>query len=103
MSVESADDRAAFIADFGVDITWAGAPATFLGIFERPAVSTEDGYGAGGTDRVPKLLCLESSLPAGADEDDAVSVAGEAVAYACARILPDGTGFCVVELKAAGT
>jgi len=101
MSVESADDRAAFIADFGVAITWAGAPATFLGIFERPSIMVEGLSEMTVIDRDASLLCLEVDLPGAAGEDDAVTVEGESQAYRCQALRPDGTGFVVVDLKRA--
>lgn len=101
MSVEFADDRAAFIADFGVDITWAGSATPFLGIFERPSIMVEGLAEVTMIDRDASLLCLEAGLPGGAGEGDAVTIAGESQAYRCQTLRPDGTGFVVVDLKRA--
>lgn len=101
MTVESADDRAAFIADFGVPVTWAGAATTFLGIFDRPSIMVEGLSEMTVIDRDASLLCLEADLPSGAAEDDAVTVEGESQAYRCQALRPDGTGFVVVDLKKA--
>lgn len=101
MTVESADDRAAFVADFGVAVTWAGAGETFLGIFERPSIMVEGLAEATIIDRDASLLCLEADLPEGAAEDDTVAIAGESQSYRCQAIRPDGTGFVIVDLKKA--
>lgn len=101
MSVESADDRAAFIADFGVPVTWAGAGSTFLGIFDRPSIMVEGLSEMTVIDRDASLLCLEADLPGGAAENDTVAIGGESQAYRCQALRPDGTGFVIVDLKKA--
>lgn len=101
MTVESANDRAVFIADFGVPVTWAGASETFLGIFDRPSIMVEGLSEMTVIDRDASLLCLEADLPGGAAENDAVTVEGESQAYRCQALRPDGTGFVIVDLKKA--
>jgi hypothetical protein len=101
MTVESADDRAAFVADFGVAVTWAGAGMTFLGIFDRPSIMVDGLAAAAIVDRDASLLCLAAGLPQGAAEGDTVTIAGESQAYRCQTLRPDGTGFVVVDLKKA--
>lgn len=100
MPVETAADRAVFVADFGEPVVWtrAGVPQpAFLAIFDRPTVSIEFEGAAGTFNRVATLSCPEVSLPAGVTENDPVAVGGEA--FRCAAIRPDGTGWCVVDLK----
>lgn len=104
MAVETEEDRAAFVADFGVEITWTRdgvAQAPFLAIFNRPTRRVEGLSAVDILDRDAFLHGPEVSLPAGAAEDDPVAVAGESQAYACRSIRPDGTGWCVVDLKRA--
>jgi|GEM_PF-844236 len=101
MTVESADDRAAFIADFGVAVTWAGAGTTFLGIFDRPSMMVEGLADVTVIDRDASLLCLEADLPGDAAENDTVAIDGESQAFRCQALRPDGTGFVVVDLKRA--
>lgn len=102
MTVESAGDRAAFLADFGVAVTWTrgAAPSTFAAIFERPTQIVDDGS-VSVIDRVASLVCSEADLPTGAAIDDAVSVAGESVTFKCQAIKPDGSGMAIVGLKKA--
>lgn len=103
MAVESDEDRAVFVEDFGVEITWTRGDTplpVFLAIFDRPTVIVEHEPEAAGTlSRVATLSCPEASLPAGATEDDRVSVADVDEEFACSTIRPDGTGWCVVDLK----
>lgn len=101
MPIESADDRAAFIVDFGVTVTWAGAGGTFLGIFDRPSIMVEGLSEMTVIDRDASLLCLEADLPDGAGEGDSIAVDGESQAYRCQALRPDGTGFVIVDLKKA--
>ena len=105
MPVESADDRAAMLVDFGATVSWtrgAGGPVTtFTAIFDRPSLDVP-GQEVALVDRNPALLCREADLPSGAAEDDAVSVVDELGAshsLRCKLIRPDGTGFAVVDLK----
>lgn len=102
MTVESAEDRSVFVADFGVDIVWtrAGVPQpAFKANFDRPSTMISHGDGASTLNRVATLSCPEASLPAGAAEDDPIAVAGADEDYACSEIRPDGTGWAVVDLK----
>lgn len=103
MAVESDEDRAVFVEDFGVQIVWTrgGVPQpAFLAIFDRPTVSVEHDPDTAGTfNRIAMLSCPEASLPAGAAEDDPVAIAGESDTFKCSAIRPDGTGWCVVDLK----
>ncbi len=103
MPAETAADRDAFVADFGDEVTWTrdGNPQPpFLAIVDRPTVVVEHAPETAGTlARATTLSCPEASLPPGASEDDPVSVVGIAEVFACGNIRPDGTGWCVVDLK----
>lgn len=103
MTVESAADRAAFLDDFGVAITWTrgATPSTLTAIFDRPTLLA-DGMGDQVLiDRDATLLCREADLPSGAIEGDAIAVAGEAVSFLCQAIRPDGQGMAAVDLRRA--
>lgn len=105
MAVEDAADRAAFLDPdaFGVEIAWtrgATMPA-FNAIFSRPASLVEGAGAVPLIDRVALLYCREADLPAGAAEDDPVSVDGQAVSFLCAAIRPTGDGMAFVDLKRA--
>lgn len=104
MTVETDGDRAAFLADFGVSVTWTRdgvAQTPFLAIFSRPTRRVEGLSEIDMLDREAFLHGPAVSLPAGALEDDPVAIEGESQAYACRSIRPDGTGWCVVDLKRA--
>jgi hypothetical protein len=104
VAVEDAADRATFVDedDFAVAVAWTRdgvAQTPFSAHFHRPSLMVEGMSAAPLNDRRAWLHCREADLPAGAAEDDPVSVAGESEAYACRAIRPDGTGFAVVDLK----
>lgn len=102
MTVESAADRAAFLADFGVPVVWGQhgvVVATFTALFDRPTVLSDGPSEAGMLDRASSLLVRESDLPAGAAEDDAVVVDDDTIGFACRTVQPDGAGMCIVDLK----
>lgn len=103
MTVESPEDRAQFLLDFGVATTWSrdGVPQeAFLAVFDRPSLLVEQAE-ITLIDRDASLLARESDLPDGAAEGDPIAVAGESQAYKCRNIRPDGSGFAIVDLKKA--
>ena len=101
MSVESADDLAAFFNpdDFGEAASWTpqgGSAASVNCIVNR---ETEHGY-AGDMpvkNTVTTLRLADASLPSGADEGDAVTV--RSLDFTVRSIEPDGTGVSVVRLE----
>lgn len=102
MTVESAADRAAFLADFGVPVEWAQhgvVIATFTAVFDRPAVLSDGPAEVGMLDRVPTLCLREADLPADPAEDDPVIIDGDTIGFACRHVRPDGAGMCIVDLK----
>ena len=105
MPVETDEDRAGFVDpdEFGVAVTWTRsgvAQTPFNAIFNRPTIVYGDDGSAAATERKATLFCREMDIPAGAAEDDPVAVGGETTSYVCGVLRPDGTGFCLVELKA---
>lgn len=102
MTVESAADRATMLADFGDVVTWTvgATPSTLTAIFERPTV---DGQMAeiDMINRDATLKCCEADVPDGADEGDAIAIAGEPQAFTVKVLRPDGQGMVVVDLKKA--
>lgn len=103
MAVETDEDRTAFVRDFGVDIVWTRAGVAqppLRAIVDRPTVVLEhEPDTAGALGRAATLSCPLAALPAGAAEGDPVVVAGLAESFACSALRPDGTGWCVVDLK----
>ena len=110
MPVETEEDRAVFVDanEFGCSVSWTrGASVTaFPAIFDEDylaiAVPMLDG-GAEGAG--PRILCRSSDLPAGARQDDPVTVThpvtGVATAYKAVEMMPDGTGMTAVRLQEA--
>ena len=102
MSIETADDRAALLADFGVSVTYTkagGDPVSIVGIFDAPFIAVQfDRADAG--DVNPVVRVRSADLPAGAAGGDAVTIAG-AGALVVDQIRPDGTGFSIVHLRKA--
>lgn len=99
MDVESAADRAAFIADFGATVTWRAT--TFLAIFDRPTAMVAGLSEVDLVSRDPSILLVATSLPSGAAEDDAVTITDDFGTYSfrCKTIRPDGAGMVLVDLK----
>lgn len=105
MAVESASDRAAMLADFGVSITYTlagGGVSTIVGIYDSPADDFSGFPNAPGMIRqAPRFACRAADLPGAAAQGDSVAVAGVATAYRVTEILRDGTGFAQVNLEQA--
>lgn len=104
MTVETALDRAGFILDFGVPVTWTRAGVvqpSFLAIFSRPTSVIAGLSETDLIDRHPTLTLVAADLPAGAAEDDPVSVVDEfgIHTFRCKTVRPDGSGFVIVDLK----
>lgn len=101
MSVESAADRLAFLADFGVSASWTvGVTSTTLtGILHAGTVRIAADDGADVLNIRASLQVRSADVPGGAGEGDAVSLS--AVAYTVKSIEPDGTGMTVVLLEQA--
>lgn len=69
-------DNAGFLADFGVPVTFAGAPAGTLGILDDYDEIVLDEDGRAGVSVPTKALLVESSVAALLTESVAVTVGG---------------------------
>jgi hypothetical protein len=99
VSVETAADRGALLADFGVSVSWkvgVAAAVTLTGIFDNGTVVHEGGEGLGMLNRRATLTLREADVPAGTAAD-VITIAG--VTYHPKNSLPDGTGMVVVTLE----
>lgn len=90
MAVETADDRAAMLADFGEVVTVDGANVT--AIIDREYIESLDVQG------YRPVLYVRTVDITGADEGDAVVAGG--VNYTVAVIQNDGTGMSQIVLEA---
>lgn len=106
MAIETAADRAALLADFGVSVTYTkagGGAVSIVGIFYAPFIAVQfDQVDA--ADVKPVVRVRSADLPAGAAELDAVSVVddfGQVHDLVVKDIRPDGTGFTILELAKA--
>lgn len=99
MAVESAADRAGFLADFGESISWTvgvvTSTVTVLG--HRGSIRIDVQEGADVLNTRATVQVVESDLPSGAAAGNAVSFRG--VAHTVKSIEKDGTGMVVVLLE----
>lgn len=102
MPVESSEDRATFLEDFGVTVTWTvgGEPVEIEALFERPSIDVEMAEIAV-IDRDATLKVIEDDIPAGAAENDIIVVEDVTPAFKVRAIRKDGSGFAVIDLKKA--
>lgn len=104
MSIETAADRAVFVAaaDFGALATYTaaggGVVSGIAGIFSRPSIEIAIG-GLGSLDAKPTFFCTEADLPAAAagGDVDTLLVAGEGT-FKVTALKPDGTGMVLIVL-----
>lgn len=94
MAVETADDRAAMLADFGVVASWSGA--SFNGIFDNAYEAVDAGGSIPFALVRPRFYCRSADV-SGAVEGDAIVVDG--LNYIIRVVMPDGTGFTEMELE----
>lgn len=102
MPVETAADRAAFLADFGLTAAYtpAGAGATTLtGIFDNDWLDLDVEGEVGVASRSPRLVCRTSDLSdaGGSPNDATLVIAG--VTYKIRVEKPDGTGMTELKLE----
>lgn len=101
MSVESAEDRAAFVSldDFGISASWShdGATVELSGILSAPTMSTRGVSEIETIGAETCLRCLSDDLPHGAGQGDTVEIAGRG--YIVKSVLPTGDGFARVWLE----
>ena len=102
MSIETAADRAVFVADDGVVVSWqvgVANPVLLLALFDSGTIA-QDGQDSVGWLNLRGTLTLPAAdLPAGAGaETDVVVIAG--ASYRPKAVKPDGQGMVVVTLEA---
>ncbi|HZQ01413.1 MAG TPA: head-tail joining protein [Reyranella sp.] len=100
MAVETDDDRAALLADFGQagSYTHAGATVSMTGIFTGPYVSHALGHmGVEFEGGNPAFLVRSIDLPAGAVQGDTLVTGG--TTYNVRSVQPDGTGMTKLALE----
>lgn len=89
MTVETASDRAAFVADFGVSVTGS---ATFTAIFDHQYLDSLDIVG-----EKPVLTAAYVSPVTTLSYGDAITVEG--TNYTVIRVEHDGTGWALIILE----
>ena len=99
MPVESLDDRALLLADFGVSATYTpvgGSASTITVIFDNEYYAADGTGSVAFAMRQPKVMCRESDLT-GTVDGGALSIG--AVSYIIAVVMPDGTGMTELMLE----
>lgn len=89
MTLETSNDRAGFLADFGSDVTGA---ASFRAIFDHQYIEAGDIIG-----RKPLLVAAEVSPVTSLTRGDVLTV--EDQSYTVIRLEPDGTGWTLIILE----
>ena len=99
MPVETAADRAAMLADFGVSITYTvqgGSAATITGIFDNQYVEVDSGGEVGFAVQQPRLTVRTADVP-NCTEGDTFVV--NSVTYLSRIVQDDGTGITLIALE----
>lgn len=96
MAVETADDRAIYLADFGVTVTYSGG--SFVGIFDNAYTDVDAGGGVAISMVDPRLSCRTADVT-GVSEGDTITIGGNS--YIVRVKMPDGTGMTELMLEAA--
>lgn len=102
--VESAEDRAAMLQDFGVRVTItpaSGLAWSFLALFDRESIEVPLEGVAPDVDSREPLLMARSADCSSATQGDAIAIEGESDAFEVQRNLPTGDGFTVLVLRSA--
>ena len=100
MPVETADDRAIILADFGESVTFMpefGTNATITAIFDNTYEAVEAG-GTVGYQLVQPRLTVRTSDITGIQDGDAFKIRGNI--YIVRIIMADGTGITELALEA---
>lgn len=100
MAVEIADDRAAFLADFGVTCAYTpsgGAASNITVIFDNEYIDVDTGGSVAFAMQQPKVLCRSADV-SGIAEGDQMVISG--TTYIVRVVMPDGTGMTEVMLEA---
>jgi hypothetical protein len=103
VTVDPLADLAVFFADLGRVVTYTKAgssPVTLQGHYDAPAgIGAQFNEAPGIVQTRPQIVVRTSDVPAGADEGDAVEVAGVPTRYRVTTLFPDGTGLTRIELE----
>jgi hypothetical protein len=98
--VETADDRAFLLADFGVPAIFTpngGTATTITVIFDNEFIPVDTGASVSFAMQQPKVMARTADLP-GVAEGDTLSVGG--VVYIIRIVMSDGTGMTELMLEA---
>lgn len=99
MPVETADDRALLLADFGVSATFTpagGTGAAVTGIVDNDYEAVDAGGSVSFAVTRPRFVCRTADI-SGAAEGDALAIDG--VTYTIRVVMPDGTGMTELMLE----
>lgn len=99
MPVETADDRAFLLADFGVSVTYTvqgGSATTIKAIFDNQFVEVDAGGDVGFAIQQPRLTCRTSDV-ANCTEGDSFVISG--TTYLSRIVQDDGTGMTLIVLE----
>lgn len=99
MPVETADDRALLLADFGVSATFTpsgGVGSAVTGILDNDYEAVDAGGSVSFAVTRPRFVCRTADIPAAA-EGDTLAVSG--VTYVIRVVMPDGTGMTELMLE----
>jgi len=98
--VETADDRALLLADFGVTATYTpsgGASSSITVIFDNEFIPVDTGASVSFAMRQPKALARSADIPNVAEGDILVV---NSTTYVIRIVMPDGTGMTELMLEA---
>lgn len=99
MPVETADDRAFLLADFGVSVTYTvqgGSATTITAIFDNQFVEVDAGGDVGFAIQQPRLTCRTVNV-ANCTEGDSFVISG--TTYLSRIVQDDGTGMTLIVLE----
>lgn len=100
MTVETAADRLAFLADFGTTATYtkaSGGASSVKGIFDNEFYAADTGAGVAFVSAQPRFMVRSADMPTGADYGDGIAIDG--ISYTVRTIQPDGTGMTTLLLE----
>ena len=100
MAVETADDRASFVADFGVSATYTpagGVSSAITVIFDNEFIPVDTGASVSFAMQQPKALAITADVLSAA-EGDTLAING--ITYTIRIVMPDGTGMTELMLEA---
>ena len=99
MPVETAEDRAALLADFGEDVKFnpaSGSRKTVTGVFDNIYEEVEAGGTVGVSMQQPRLFVRTADI-AGATEGDAITI--NDLDYTIRVVMSDGQGMTELALE----